>query len=207
MAAKKRAGSGTTRKNDPEGVRSRFLDVAADLFQNQGYCASGMQLIFEQAGVTAGAFYHHFQSKKDLALAVIEERVAAEVEDLWMKPIREASTTLEGVVKAFKRIAAQLEERRAVRGCPLNNLTLELAFADTDFQASLARIFDRWQSEIEAKLKKDMDNGVLARTKTSALAAYIVAVYSGAMALCKVHQSSAPLLQCLTELRQRLAPP
>jgi AcrR family transcriptional regulator len=165
-----------------------------------------MQLIFEQAGVTAGAFYHHFEGKKDLALAVIEERVAAEVENLWMKPVREASTTLEGVVKAFKGIAAQLEERRAVRGCPLNNLTLELAFADADFQAGLAKIFDRWQQEIEAKLKQDMDEGALARAKTGPLAAYIIAVYSGAMALCKVHQSSAPLLQCLAELRQRLAP-
>jgi TetR/AcrR family transcriptional regulator, transcriptional repressor for nem operon len=207
MAAKKKAGSGTTRKNDPEGVRSRFLDVAADLFQNHGYCASGMQLIFEHAGVTAGAFYHHFESKKDLALAVIEERVAAEVENTWMKPVREASTTIEGVVKVFKSIAAQLEERRAVRGCPLNNLTLELAFADTDFQAGLARIFDRWQQQIETKLKQDMDEGALVRGKPGPLAAYIIAVYSGAMALCKVHQSSAPLLQCLTELRQRLAPP
>lgn len=206
MAAKK-AGRGATRKNDPEGVRSRFLDVAADLFQNHGYCASGMQLIFEHAGVTAGAFYHHFESKKDLALAVIEERVAAEVENTWITPIREASTTLEGVVSVFKSIAAQLEERRAVRGCPLNNLTLELAFADADFQAGLARIFDRWQHEIEAKLKHDMDEGALARTKPATLAAYIIAVYSGAMALCKVQQSPAPLLQCLTELRQRLAAP
>jgi TetR/AcrR family transcriptional repressor of nem operon len=207
MAAKKRAGSGSTRKNDPEGVRSRFLDVAADLFQNQGYCASGMQLIFENAGVTAGAFYHHFESKKDLALAVIEERVAAEVENIWMKPVREARTTIEGVTKAFKGIATQLEERRAVRGCPLNNLTLELAFADADFQSGLAQIFDRWQQEIEAKLKHDMDEGALERTRTAPLAAYIIAVYSGAMALCKVHQSAAPLLQCLAELRQRLAPP
>jgi AcrR family transcriptional regulator len=205
MAAKNKAGSG--RKNDPEGVRSRFLDVAADLFQNQGYCASGMQLIFEQAGATAGAFYHHFESKKDLALAVIEERVAAEVENTWMKPVREASTTLEGVTKAFKSIAAQLEERHAVRGCPLNNLTLELAFADSDFQTGLARIFDRWQQEIEVKLKRDMEAGALARSKAAPLAAYIIAVYSGAMALCKVQQSAAPLLLCLTELRQRLAPP
>jgi TetR/AcrR family transcriptional repressor of nem operon len=205
MAAKKRAGSGATRKNDPEGVRSRLLDVAAALFQDQGYCASGMQLIFEHAGVTAGAFYHHFESKKDLALAVIEERVAVEVESTWMKPVREASSTIDGVVKAFKSIAAQLEERRAVRGCPLNNLTLELAFADPDFQASLARIFDGWQQEIEAKLKQDMDEGTLERARPATLAAYIIAVYSGAMALCKVHQSSAPLLQCLSELRQRLA--
>jgi AcrR family transcriptional regulator len=205
MASKKKAGYVPARKNDPEGVRARFLDVAAELFQSRGYCATGMQAIFEEAGVTAGAFYHHFDGKKDLALAVIEERVAVEVAQTWIAPLREAKTTLDGVTSVFKSIAAQLETRRAVRGCPLNNLTLELAFADPDFQAGLAKVFANWQSEIEAKLKQDMNEQVLARSKPGPLAAYIIAVYSGAMALCKVQQSAAPLLQCLPELRERLA--
>lgn len=207
MAAKKRARAGASRKNDPDGMRSRFLDVAAELFQSKGYCATGMQAIFEEAGATSGAFYHHFQSKKDLALAVIEERVAAEVEQTWIAPVREASTMLEGVTAVFKNIAAQLEKRHAVRGCPLNNLTLELAFADPDFQAGLARVFEHWQGEIEAKLKHDMNEGALPRNRPGALATYIIAVYSGAMAMCKVQQSPAPLLQCLPELRARLARP
>ncbi|HEY5756003.1 MAG TPA: TetR/AcrR family transcriptional regulator [Steroidobacter sp.] len=205
MAAKKKAGYVPARKNDPEGVRARFLDVAAELFQSRGYCATGMQAIFEEAGVTAGAFYHHFEGKKDLALAVIEERVAAEVEQTWIAPVREAKTTLEGVTSVFKNIATQLEARRAVRGCPLNNLTLELAFADPDFQQGLAKVFAHWQREIEAKLKQDMNEQALPRSKPGPLAAYIVAVYSGAMALSKVQQSAAPLLQCLPELRDRLS--
>lgn len=206
MAAKKRrAGNGPARKNDPEGVRARFLDVAAELFQSRGYSATGMQAIFEAAGVTAGAFYHHFEGKKDLALAVIEERVAAEVEQTWIAPLRAAPTTLDGVTAVFKNIAAQLAARQAVRGCPLNNLTLELAFADPDFQQSLARVFEHWQREIEAQLKHDMNERVLPRSRPGPLAAYIIAVYSGAMALCKVRQSPAPLLQCLPELRERLS--
>jgi TetR/AcrR family transcriptional regulator, transcriptional repressor for nem operon len=136
---------------------------------------------------------------------VIEERVAAEVEQTWIAPVREAKTTLDGVTSVFKNIATQLEARRAVRGCPLNNLTLELAFADPDFQDGLARVFAHWQSEIEAKLKQDMNGQMLARSKPAPLAAYIIAVYSGAMALCKVQQSAAPLLQCLPELRERLS--
>lgn len=203
-AATKKAGLRPARKNDPDGVRSRFIDVAAELFQNQGYCATGMQLIFEHAGVTSGAFYHHFQGKKDLALAVIEERVAAEVEQTWLVPVRNARTTIDGVTVAFKSIAAQLEQNRAVRGCPLNNLTLELAFADTDFQVALKRVFDRWQLQLENKLKHDMNAAVVRRSKPGPLAAYVIAVYSGAMALSKVQQSAAPLLLCLPELRDRL---
>lgn len=207
QATTKRAGLRPARKNDPDGVRGRFIDAAAELFQNHGYCATGMQLIFEHVGVTSGAFYHHFQSKKDLALAVIEERVAAAVEQTWIVPVRDAQTTIDGVTIAFKSIAAQLEHNRAVSGCPLNNLTLELAFADVDFQLALKGVFDRWQLQIESKLKHDMNEGVVRRSKPGPLAAYIIAVYSGAMALCKVQQSAAPLLLCLPELRERLTAP
>jgi AcrR family transcriptional regulator len=189
-----------TRKNDPEGVRSRILDAAAELFQNQGYTATGMQAVFEKAEVTSGAFYHHFLGKKELGLAVVQERVAAEVENTWLAPLQAAATTLEGITKVLKGIASDLEKRRAVRGCPLNNLTLELAFADPDFKDKLQIIFERWTSELTAKLKQDVDAGKLSHVKPASFATYVIAVYSGAMALCKVYQSPKPLTQCLGEL-------
>jgi AcrR family transcriptional regulator len=185
-------------------VRSRILDAAAGLFQDQGYTATGMQAVFEKAGVTSGAFYHHFLGKKELGLAVVEERVAAEVESTWLAPLRGAPSTLDGVTKVLKSIAADLEKRRAVRGCPLNNLTLELAFADPEFQDKLQRIFEQWTQELTAKVKQDVEAGRLQSTKPAALATYIIAVYSGAMALCKVYQSPKPLTQCLAELTAKI---
>jgi TetR/AcrR family transcriptional regulator, transcriptional repressor for nem operon len=194
-----------SRKNDPEGVRNRILDAAAELFHNQGYSATGMQAIFESAGVTSGAFYHHFEGKKELGLAVVQERIVSAVDDAWMAPIRAAHSTVEGVTQAFKGIAAELEARHAVRGCPLNNLTLELAHADAEFQVALQAVFDAWTSVLESRIRQDVAAGVLPAVKPSALATYIVAVYSGAMTLCKVQQSAKPLAQCLVSLKASLA--
>jgi len=75
----KRVAPGRTRINDPEGLRQRVLDAAASLFQAQGYSATGTQDIFATAGITSGAFYHHFAGKKELGLAVVRERVAVAV--------------------------------------------------------------------------------------------------------------------------------
>ena len=188
------------RKNNPEGVRSGILYAAAELFQDRGYSASSMQHIFEKAGVTSGAFYHHFESKKELGLTVIRERVADAVMQTWVGPVRAASSVIDGIKIVFKAIAAELDANRAVRGCPLNNLTLEMAYADPDFQQLLNEIFSNWQLELERLVKRDVKNGVLRGPSPKRTAAFIIAVYSGAMAMSKVQQSADPLRLCLTEL-------
>jgi AcrR family transcriptional regulator len=194
----------SVRKNDPEGVRSRILDAAAELFQDRGYSASGMQTIFEKAEVTSGAFYHHFESKKHLGLAVIKERVAEAVEQTWITPVVSAPSVIAGLKSVFRSIASALDASRAVRGCPLNNLTLEMAYADSDFQELLEVIFANWQRELEHLIKRDQKAGMLSGVSPRGTAAFVIAVYSGAMAMSKVKQSSEPLRVCLTQLTESL---
>jgi AcrR family transcriptional regulator len=201
----RRAAPGRTRANDPEGLRQRVLDAAAALFQARGYASTGTQDIFAAAKITSGAFYHHFTSKKDLGLTVVRERVATAVEEVWLAPMRGARTTLAGVKAVFASIAQELDDNRAVRGCPANNLTLELAFADADFRRELKSVFDAWRAVIAAKLQHDMDRGTVRKRDPHALASYIISVYSGAMALAKVEQSSRPLAACLRELASSLS--
>ena len=46
---------GTIRTNDPEGMRARILDAAADLFQARGYHDTSVQDVKRRAGVSSGA--------------------------------------------------------------------------------------------------------------------------------------------------------
>jgi AcrR family transcriptional regulator len=202
--SRKTPAPGRTRANDPEGVRKRVLDAAAVLFQAHGYASTGTQDIFDAAEVTSGAFYHHFTGKKELGLAVVRERVAVEVEGTWIAPLRDARSTLDGVTAVFASIGKELDRNRAVRGCPVNNLALELAYIDVDFRRELKVVFDRWRSALAAKLAEDMDRRIVRRRDPEALASYVVSVYSGAMALAKVEQQSRPLDDCLSELTTAL---
>lgn len=47
-------------------TRERLLDAAQDCFARRGYDAAGVAEICQQAGVSKGAFYHHFPSKQAL---------------------------------------------------------------------------------------------------------------------------------------------
>jgi AcrR family transcriptional regulator len=54
-----------------EETRARLLEAAERSFAQQGFDATGVATICQLAGVTKGAFYHHFSSKQDLFLELL----------------------------------------------------------------------------------------------------------------------------------------
>jgi AcrR family transcriptional regulator len=50
-----------------------ILDTARELFATQGYEASSIDMIAAAAGLTKGACYHHFASKRELFERVVDE--------------------------------------------------------------------------------------------------------------------------------------
>jgi AcrR family transcriptional regulator len=54
-------------------MRTRLTAVARELFGTRGYAATSVDELVAAAGVTKGAFYHHFEDKKAIFKAVFEE--------------------------------------------------------------------------------------------------------------------------------------
>jgi TetR/AcrR family transcriptional repressor of nem operon len=57
---------------DGESTRERILNVSHALILANGFAATSIDMILEQAGITKGAFFYHFKSKADLARALVE---------------------------------------------------------------------------------------------------------------------------------------
>jgi len=53
-------------------TRKSIIEVSLGLFSKNGYDATSVAEICQQAQVSKGAFYHHFASKQDLFLALME---------------------------------------------------------------------------------------------------------------------------------------
>ena len=190
------------RKNDPQGLRTRILDAAAELFQIRGYFATSMQDLMQAAEVTGGALHHHFPSKKSLGLAVIAERVAPTVRETWIEPLHAASSLRKAVSGVFAEIIASIETRGRVAGCPLNNLALELTLSDPQFRESINEVFAEWQGALAERLGATRRGARLERSKRMHAAAFIISSYSGAMTLAKTSQSAGPLLAVANDLTQ-----
>jgi AcrR family transcriptional regulator len=64
-----------------------LIETANDLFYQHGFHAVGLDQILARVGVTKTTFYNHFESKDDLAIAVLHERDRRETEE-WLSIMR-----------------------------------------------------------------------------------------------------------------------
>ena len=55
-----------------EETRARILEAAVTLFSDRGFSAASVDDICAEAGISKGAFYHHFESKQALFLALLD---------------------------------------------------------------------------------------------------------------------------------------
>ena len=74
QAAASQAGAQHPRQQDERAAasstRELILDVALDLFVDQGYDGTSLRQIAERLGVTKAAIYYHFEAKEDILTAL-----------------------------------------------------------------------------------------------------------------------------------------
>lgn len=80
-------------KEETRETISKLINVARYHFTEKGYADTALEEIVDEAGMTRGALYHHFKSKKELFQNVLElvqkeiaecvETEAAKSEDAW----------------------------------------------------------------------------------------------------------------------------
>lgn len=57
---------------DGTSTRTRILEAALELVIQQGFGSTSIDNVIEKVGITKGAFFYHFKTKQDLAMALIE---------------------------------------------------------------------------------------------------------------------------------------
>jgi AcrR family transcriptional regulator len=117
----------------------RLLQAAFREVYRSGFQSASLDTILAVAGVTKGALYYHFKSKKALGYAVVEEVIAPDVHGTWMRPLQSVKDPVDGLIGIVQGISVRPKDVRG--GCPLNNLAQEMSPLDAGFRKRLAIIF------------------------------------------------------------------
>ncbi len=121
-----------------EKTRARILEAAATTFRRQGYHATGVDKVMEEAGLTAGGFYAHFPSK-DALLAEALEHYAAQSSGKLTEGLSDRSGP-EQVGAIVDRYLRPEHRERPEDGCPLPSLAPEVSRAGDASRRAFERL-------------------------------------------------------------------
>ncbi|MEU0535361.1 TetR/AcrR family transcriptional regulator [Amycolatopsis tolypomycina] len=175
------------------GTRDQLVDSARALLWERGYVGTSPKAIQQRAGAGQGSMYHHFASKKDLALAAVQ-RSGEELLAAADAQLRKPGTAVERITAYLRR------EREVLKGCPIGRLTQDPDIvADPELRAPV----DETLTRVRARLTEVLDEGraageLPAGPDTAALAATIVAVLQGGYVLARAADSPEPFDQAVS---------
>jgi TetR/AcrR family transcriptional regulator, transcriptional repressor for nem operon len=182
--ARKNPKPGATRLRDPERTRERLLQAASREIYRSGFQSTGLNTILASAGVTKGALYYHFKSKEALGYAVVDEVIAENVRDRWVRPLQRCNDPIDALIGIAQGHSVLPEDVRG--GCALNNLAQEMSPLHAGFRKRLARVFEAWRGAVASALREGQAHGRVRRDVEPAEAAgFLVAMFQGYASLGK----------------------
>ena len=184
-----------------ESARDKIIETGVEMIAISGFNATGIDSILKAAGVPKGSFYHHFGSKENFGIEVINlfaERYAKKLhsffDDQNVEPLKRIRNYLEHSIE-------HLTQENFAKGCLIGNLGQELADQNERFRDRLGEVFFDWLKLFADCLRQAQQAGSLnSRLDAHKLASFLLSGWEGAILRAKVMRSPEPLKQFVSIL-------
>jgi len=157
-----------------EETRARILGAATRLFSSAGYNAASVDDICEQAGVSKGAFYHHFPTKQAVFLALLQDWLKAL--DAGMESMRRPTVpeTLVEMTRVLPIVFATAKGRLPM----FLEFWLQASRDETVWKATIAP-YRRYRDQFAGLIEEGIAEGSLKPVDPQATAEVIVSMAVG----------------------------
>ncbi|MDG4825584.1 helix-turn-helix domain containing protein [Asanoa sp. WMMD1127] len=190
---------------DGNPTRERILRVAERLMTDQGYSATSVDQVIAEAASSKGAFFHHFSSKTDLAVQLVERYVAADLAHLDAGLAATAHHTdpaarAVAFVRHYEDGADALMSEQS--GCLYATVLAEREFTGSEINDQVAKATRAWRDALTDLLRPalagrpDID--------VEALADHLYTTFEGAFILCRTYTDPSAMRAQLRVYRQLL---
>ena len=153
--------------------RDKLLDVTFEEVYRLGYCGAGTASILKKAGVPKGSMYHHFSSKKEMVLAMIEERLIPKVREFFDFEMKRGSRALDVLTYTM----AKMSKNRMLitHGCPLHRLMFEMGSIDEEIAQACEVEFQNLSHNLARLLAFGMREGSIKEGDANEIAEFVIA--------------------------------
>ena len=195
--------AGSARAKATQASGDRLLDAAVDVIRARGYSATRVEDICAAAGLTKGAFFHHFASKEACAIAAAAH-FAARADALF------DAAPYAALPDPRARALGYIDFRKAILQGELPQFTCLLGTMVQEAyetHPAIRQACDRYISEHADRLVGDLAAAKAlyapeATWKPESLALYTQAVLQGAFVLAKAKHGPEIAVECLDHLRR-----
>ncbi|MES2713323.1 MAG: TetR/AcrR family transcriptional regulator [Pseudomonadota bacterium] len=186
----------------PPSARTRLLNAATRLVRQQGFNATSVDALCTAAGVTKGAFFHHFPSKEALGVAAAEH---------WaeMTGALFAGASYHGHADPLARVLGYIDFREALLAgslaeytCLVGTMVQESYASSPAIRDACARSIFGHAGTLEADIAAAMTAHRVTGFTAASLAQHTQAVLQGAFILAKARDDVAVAAESVAHLRR-----
>jgi len=182
-------------------TRERLIDAAIRLFWEKGYTATGMAELLKAANVNSGSFYHFFDSKEAVLLAVLDWYKENIYPALLQPAFENTDDPIERIFALLERYRGLILQTDCAYGCPIGRLALEIGPEQRAVHQKIAENFSAWTAAVR-KCLDDAGDRLPAGLDRERLATFVLSVMEGGVMQSRSHHSVEPFDQSVEQLRE-----
>ena len=180
--------------------KQEIIRIAREVIHSKGYQATSVSDIMAATNIGKGQFYHYFQSKHDLGLAVVEDLVKDWEEQLIIGILNTSDDPVTKLNRMLQWAETSHAEMEIKYGCAMGNLAIEMSAQDEEFRLKIKEFFNHWVNSVADILTEMIEDHQLDESiNPKKNAESIVAMIEGGI-LLMVSRQNIQVLQDIFEV-------
>jgi TetR/AcrR family transcriptional regulator, transcriptional repressor for nem operon len=169
-----------------QDTRLMLIEAGTEVMREKGYNNTGIQQVLSAVGVAKGSFYHHFNSKEDFALAIIDHFDKQYVEKA-LRALRDTSLTpMQRLFNYCVDGRQSMLSTQCRKGCLIGNLSQEMADQSETLRQALSQVMARRRDFFIACIDEGQNSGEINNGyEPKQLAELFLSGWEGAVTRCK----------------------
>jgi AcrR family transcriptional regulator len=151
-----------------------------ELFYKQGYYNTSVDDILKSLELSKGAFYHHFDSKEDFFISIIENLMVQKVYGMLIEPLEHQQEPVQAIIACFEEALLTAENNEMDHGFVLGNFMTEFNGRNPEIMKYLNDLYKVWEVNLVSALQKAKSYGAIDRhVDIEAVVTYLIASFMG----------------------------